>query len=130
MRGLLLWVALAVVSVRPLAAETFLYATAATPGRIDGFRVLADGRLSDSPVKQHSTAATFPRRIIARGCNLYVAESDRVEVFRIHADKDGVKRGDFTLVGATRPWDQTRAHDIELWRTARRCTCRSVGRMR
>ena len=108
MRRLLLWVALAVVSVRPLAAETFLYATAATPGRIDVFRVLADGALSAAPVTQNYTSATYPRRLITRGCNLYVAESDRVEVFAIRAD------GALKLCGATRHWDQTRAHDIGL----------------
>lgn len=108
MRRLLLWVALAVVSVRPLAAETFLYATAASQQRIDGFRVLGDNSLSRAPARQQRTGADFPRRLIARGCSLYVAESDRVEVFRIAAN------GDLQLCGATRHSDKMRARDIDL----------------
>jgi 6-phosphogluconolactonase (cycloisomerase 2 family) len=108
MSRIVLCVALAAASVRPAVAQTVLYATAASQNRIDGFRVAADGAPSPEPIAQHPTGGLLPRRLLARGCNLYVAESDRVEVFRIHA---GAR---LELIGATRKSSETRAHDIEL----------------
>jgi 6-phosphogluconolactonase (cycloisomerase 2 family) len=70
--------------------------------------VAGDGAPSLDPVIQKPTGGPRPRRLIARGCNLYVAESNRVEVFRIHAG------GALQLVGATKSTPDMRAHDIEL----------------
>ena len=109
MRRFLLCVVLAVASAQPLAAQTVLYATAASRQRIDAFHVQPDGSLSPDPVAQQSTRGLRPRRLLARGCNLYVAEADRVEVFRIRPG------GGLDRIGATRTWNDTRAHDIELY---------------
>jgi 6-phosphogluconolactonase (cycloisomerase 2 family) len=108
MRRIVLCVALAVASARPAVAETILYATAAAQNRVDGFRVAADGAPSPDPVAQRPTGGVLPRRLVAHGCNLYVAENDRVEVFRIHA------HGRLELVGATRQTKDMRAHDIKV----------------
>jgi hypothetical protein len=108
MRRIVLCVALAAASARPASAETILYATAAAKNRIDGFRVANDGSPSPDPVVQRATGGVLPRRLVAHGCNLYVAEDDRVEVFRIHAG------GRLELVGATRSNRETHAHDIEV----------------
>jgi hypothetical protein len=109
MRRFVLCMALAIASVRPLGAQTMLYSTAASAGRVDGYRVFDDGSLSPDPTTQKSTAGIRPRRIINRGCNLYVLEKDRVEVFRIH------QPGGLELIGGTKAATDVRAHDIELW---------------
>src|SRR5690242_20401423 len=95
MRRILGALAVAVLSSRPAAADTFLYATAGSQQRIDGFRVRGDGSLEPDPAVQHATVSTLPRRLIARGCTLYVAEDERVEVFHVGA------AGKLTLIGAT-----------------------------
>lgn len=59
-----------------------LYTTAASQGRIDGFRLDAGGQLAAAAAVRVATARD-PRRILVVGCFLYVAEDDRVEVFRI-----------------------------------------------
>ncbi|HXJ36545.1 MAG TPA: hypothetical protein VMS22_21115 [Candidatus Eisenbacteria bacterium] len=108
MRPLLVIAALAVLCAAPAAAETFLYATATSKQRVDVFQVLADGSLAGDPVKQRSMAATKPKRLIARGCTLYVVEDDRVEVFTAGAG------GSLTRIGATRKEDGMFARDIAL----------------
>ena len=108
MRRIALLVALTVASARPVVAETILFATAASQNRIDAFGVANDGAPSPDPVAQHSTGGVLPRRLVGHGCNLYVAENDRVEVFRIHPG------GRLELIGATRASKEMRAHDIEV----------------
>src|SRR5438876_2083182 len=77
-------VGLALAALLPPAGAfgaELLYATAASQARIDGFRL--DGtRLATTPSVQATTLRN-PRRILVVGCFLYVAEPDRVEVFRI-----------------------------------------------
>ena len=109
MRRFVLCMALAIASVRPLGAQTMLYSTAASQDRIDGYRVRDDGSLTPDPTTQKPTSGVRPRRIISRGCNLYVAEKDRVEVFRIH------QPGGLELIGATKASSDLRNHDIALW---------------
>jgi hypothetical protein len=101
--------ALAIASVRPLGAQTMLYSTAASQDRIDGYRVRDDGSPTPDPTTQKPTSGVRPRRIISRGCNLYVGEKDRVEVFRIH------QPGGLELIGATKASSDLRHHDIALW---------------
>lgn len=108
MRRIVLCVVLAAACARPALAQTILYATAAAQNRIDGFAVGPDGAPSADPVAQQPTVGVLPRRLIARGCNLYSAEDDRVEVFRVH------KGGRLELIGATRKNAATHAHDIKL----------------
>lgn len=108
MRRIVLCVALAAVSARPAVSQTILYATAAPQNRIDGFRVAPNGSPSLDPVAQHATVGVLPRRLVAHGCNLYSAEDDRVEVFRIHAG------GRLELIGATRRNADGHAHDIKI----------------
>jgi 6-phosphogluconolactonase (cycloisomerase 2 family) len=108
MRRFVLCAALALASARPLAAQTLLYSTAGSAQRVDAFAVYADGTPSAEPVKQHATGGKRPRRIISRGCNLYVAEDDRAEVFRIHSG------GGLELIGATRTNKESHPHDIAL----------------
>jgi hypothetical protein len=109
MRRFVLCMALAIASVRPLGAQTMLYSTAASQARIDGYRVRDDGSLTPDPTTQKPTSGVRPRRIISRGCNLYVVEKDRVEVFRIR------QPGGLELIGATKAGKDVRAHDVELW---------------
>ncbi len=108
MRRIVLLVALTVASARPVVADTILFATAASLNRIDAFSVANDGSPSPDPVAQRPTGGVLPRRLVGHGCNLYAAENDRVEVFRIHAG------GRLELIGATRKTTDMRAHDIEV----------------
>jgi 6-phosphogluconolactonase (cycloisomerase 2 family) len=108
MRRIVLLVALTVASARPVVADTILFATAASQNRIDAFSVANDGAPSPDPVSQRRTGGVLPRRLVGHGCNLYAAENDRVEVFRIHAG------GRLELIGATRTSSEIRAHDIEV----------------
>jgi hypothetical protein len=108
MRRIVLCVALAAASARPVLAETILYATAAAKNRVDAFRVADNGAPSPDPVAQRATGGVLPRRLVAHGCNLYVAENDRVEVFRIRPG------GRLELVGATRKSNDSRTHDLEI----------------
>ena len=109
MRRFLLCVAL-LASVRTSAAESnnFLFVSVASAQRVDAYRVYDDGTLSANPVVQRVTKGVRPRRIISNGCNLYVAEANRTEVFRIHAG------GVLEPIGATRQSKRVRAHDIKL----------------
>jgi 6-phosphogluconolactonase (cycloisomerase 2 family) len=83
MRVVALGLALAVLAARPAGAGTILYATAATPGRIDGFCVRGNGSLAPAPKVQAATTGTQPRRLLVGDGVLYVAEFDRVEAFLI-----------------------------------------------
>ena len=117
MRRLLLCMALAVASARPLDAETLLYSSAASQNRIDIYRIRDDGSPSPDKIDEKFLGGIRPRRLIARTwdrdgkrqCRLFVAEQDRVEVFRIGP------RGGLELIGATRARPDTRPHDIELY---------------
>jgi hypothetical protein len=79
--------ALALVGVwlsptRAVAANV-LYATAASQGRIDGFRLEANGAFGDGRPDVQAATDRNPRRVLVVGCTLYVAEDDRVEAFAI-----------------------------------------------
>src|SRR5438132_13016143 len=67
----------------PAAGGTILYATAATPGRIDGFCVGRGGALTPGATVHADTGGTEPRRLLVANGVLYVGESDRVEAFSI-----------------------------------------------
>ena len=70
-------------AARPASADTILYATAATPGRVDGFCVHRDGSVAPAAVVQVNTAGTEPRRLLVANGVLYVGERDRVEAYTI-----------------------------------------------
>jgi sugar lactone lactonase YvrE len=100
---------LAVVAVRPAAADTFLYATAATQRQVNGYRVNPDGSLAAAPTElaRIETRGIKPRRVVASGCSLYVVEDDRVEVLHTAAD------GTLTRVGGTKKTEKPMgANDI------------------
>jgi hypothetical protein len=73
MRRFVLCMALAIASVRPLGANHAVHHPR-LQARVDGYRVFDDGSLSSDPLTTKPTAGPHPRRIIARGCNLYVTE--------------------------------------------------------
>lgn len=83
-----LLVVLSMAVAAPAGAGTMLYATAATPGRIHGFCVRDDGALAPTPRVDVATRGSYPSRlrVSAATRTLYVAENDRVEVFRIGPD--------------------------------------------
>jgi 6-phosphogluconolactonase (cycloisomerase 2 family) len=111
MRRLLLFAVLAAVCATPAAAQHLLFTTAATPARIDVFRVSASGLpTGEPPVVQQQLAGERPRRVIVNEarCALYVAETDRVEVYKIH------KNGKLDRIGGTKRTKKMQAHDIEL----------------
>lgn len=104
------------LAARPAIAGRILYATAATPGRVDGFCINNDGSLATTPTVSISMRAgndpehSEPRRLLvgqdANGNGvLYVAEIDRVEVYRIGA-RGGLGRiGSTSVEGNMRPLD-------------------------
>jgi hypothetical protein len=108
MRRFLSCLALAVAFGHPCAAETVLYATAASQNRIDAFHVGGDGMPVPAPFEQQATKSKSPRRLVVRGCNLYVAETERVEVFRIRSN------GHLQFAGSTKPLKGSNPHDIEI----------------
>lgn len=69
----------------PVWAGQILYATASTPGRVDGFCLTPNGGLATTPKVSVETAGRLPRRLLLSPDNrvLYVAEIDRVEFFQI-----------------------------------------------
>jgi 6-phosphogluconolactonase (cycloisomerase 2 family) len=83
MRVVTLGLALAVLVARPVDAGRMLYATAATPGRIDGFCLRPNGALDGTPSVRERTLSPQPRRLLVFRGVLYVAEVDRVEAFTI-----------------------------------------------
>ncbi len=96
MRLLVLVAALGLVRAPAVRADAILYATEATTNKVDGFCLHADGSLAPTPTTQVDTAGVQPRRLVV-GANhaLYVAETDRVEVFQIGT------HGGLKLKGAT-----------------------------
>lgn len=66
-------------------AGQILYATASTPGRVDGFCLSSNGGIATKPKVTVETGGRLPRRLIPspNGKMLYVAEIDRVEFFEI-----------------------------------------------
>lgn len=108
MRRILPCVALAIALGSPCAAETVLYATAASQSRIDGFKVNADGSLDGAAFEHQPTKSASPRRLVVRSCRLYVAETDRIEVFRIGP------RGHLESLGNTLPLKGSNPHDMDL----------------
>jgi 6-phosphogluconolactonase (cycloisomerase 2 family) len=72
------------LAVMPAHADTILYSTDATTNGVDGFCIRGDGSLSPTPNVHVDTVGTNPRRLVV-GPNhvLYVAESERVEAYRI-----------------------------------------------
>jgi hypothetical protein len=112
MPRLLLSAVIAAAFAAPAAAQHFIYATAASPGRVDAYRVSSQSGLplGDPPVEQQLTGGERPRRIIANQarCVLYVAETDRVEVYKIH------KNATLDRIGGTKRTKKMQAHDLEL----------------
>lgn len=106
--GLLLM--LGSLAPRPTAAADYiLYATAATPGRIDGFCLGANGALAPTPIVSIQLATPNPRRILLDSGVLYVAEPDRVEAFMVGAD------GKLTLLEPTEVLaDKMDARDLRV----------------
>jgi 6-phosphogluconolactonase (cycloisomerase 2 family) len=94
----------ALLAAGPAIAGNILYATAATPGRVDGFCLLGDGSIASNPTVSVTTgdvpSESQPRKLlVGRAVDgkqvLYVAEFDRVEVFRIDP------HGGLRRIGAT-----------------------------
>lgn len=108
MRAAILGLVLAVLAVQPAGAQRILYATAATPGRVDGFCLRANGALAPTPSVRIDTAGEFPRRLVVSGDALYVVTADRVEAFRIGP------RGGLSLLGRTAPIDRLNARDVAI----------------
>ena len=97
MRSLLQAFGIVVLAVSVARADAILYATAATTNGVDGFCIHDDGSLAPTPKVHVPTAGTNPRRLVVGNKTLYVAETDRVEAFRI------APRGGITSVGSTQP---------------------------
>jgi 6-phosphogluconolactonase (cycloisomerase 2 family) len=107
---------------RPAAAGSILYASAATPGRIDGYCLGGDGSLASEPTFSVNTRGGLdpgnsePRRLVVdtqvrQGVEvsvLYVAEVDRVEAYRIG------RNGNIGYIGATRVLDHMRPLDLRV----------------
>lgn len=108
MRVVVLGLALAVVVARPAGAGRMLYATAATPGRVDGFCLGNDGGLAPTPSIRVDTGGDQPRRLVVFEDVLYVAEVDRVEAFRIGS------RGGLDLLGRTDPRTRSGPRDVAI----------------
>jgi 6-phosphogluconolactonase (cycloisomerase 2 family) len=110
---------LVALAARPATAGRILYATAATPGRVDGFCINNDGSLATTPTvsismrRGQDPVHSEPRRLlVGQAANgngvLYVAEVDRVEVYRIDA------RGGLRWIGGTSVEDNMRPLDLAL----------------
>jgi hypothetical protein len=108
MHRLLSCVALATLVVQPVAAQSVLYATSGSQRRVDAYRVQGDGLPGAEPFHQRTVGGPRPRRLLARGCRLYVGERDRVEVYRIRAG------GSLEPIGATRRDNRSQLHDFEI----------------
>ncbi len=75
----------AVCATAPVHAGRMIYATAATPGRVDGFCLGSNGAIFPERRASIDTLGQYPRRILVSADNriLYVAENDRVEMFEV-----------------------------------------------
>ncbi len=85
MRRVMCGLGLLVCLAAPARAGQMLYATATTPGRVDGFCLSPNGGIDTKPKVTIQTGGRLPRRLIPspNGKMLYVAEIDRVEFFEI-----------------------------------------------
>jgi 6-phosphogluconolactonase (cycloisomerase 2 family) len=85
MRRVMCGLGLLVCLAAPARAGQMLYATATTPGRVDGFCLSSNGGIDTKPKVTATTGGRLPRRLIPspNGKMLYVAEIDRVEFFEI-----------------------------------------------
>jgi hypothetical protein len=111
MRRIVPGLALLVLAAQPARAASILYATAATPGRVDGFCVSDLGYLSSTPsVTSVYTRGAEPRRLLVAKttATLYVAEVDRVEAFRIGP------AGGLTRIGRTEVLSRMGPRDLAL----------------
>lgn len=99
---------LAALAASPAGAASILYATAATPGRIDGFCLGRNGGLAPVPTVQEPTDGRELRRLLIANDVLYVASVDRVEAFRIR------DRGGLTRLGHTQPIRNMNPKDMAL----------------
>lgn len=111
---------LAALAARPAAAGSILYVSAATPGRIEGYCLAADGSPASDPAVRIDTrrgqdpSQAQPRRLVVdtrvregeETSVLYVAEIDRVEAFRIG------RGGGLAWIGETRVDPEMRMVDI------------------
>jgi 6-phosphogluconolactonase (cycloisomerase 2 family) len=99
----------AVVSPARAGTGSILYATAASVQRVDGFCIHSDGSLAPTASTQVDTAGDGPRRLVV-GPNgvLYVAETDRVEAFRIG------RRGGLVRVGETKPLQKPNMNVLDM----------------
>jgi 6-phosphogluconolactonase (cycloisomerase 2 family) len=96
------------LAAAPARADQILYATAATAGRIDGFCLHDSGSLVPTPRFQVSTGGLRPRRLLVANNILYVAETDRVEAYRIGT------HGGLVRVGSTKVLHKMHPDDLEL----------------
>jgi 6-phosphogluconolactonase (cycloisomerase 2 family) len=89
---------------------SILYATAATPGRVDAFCIGPGGVLAPEPAFSIFVGANpdraQPSRLVVAGNVLYVGQADRVEAFAIGA------RGGLRRIGSTRPVQGSRPLDM------------------
>lgn len=115
MRVLMLGLALAVLAARPAGAGRMLYATAATPNRIDGFCLRGDGSIAPTPSVRAFTGGTEPRRLVVSDIDgngvsdvLYVAERDRVDAFKIG------DTGELSPNGKTKPRERQGPRDLAI----------------
>jgi 6-phosphogluconolactonase (cycloisomerase 2 family) len=98
----------AVLAAMPASAGTILYATAATPGRIDGFCLGDNGALAPSPKVSVTTSGARPRRLVVANGVLYAAETDRVEAYSIGP------RGGLTRIGRTKALKDMHPDDLAI----------------
>lgn len=90
-------------------ADTVLYATAASEGRVDRFALDGGGNVAADPTQPSAATKTNPRRLLVVGCFLYVGEDDRVEVFRIGPN------GALSRWASTQPEADMRPTDLAVW---------------
>ena len=108
MRVLTVGLAMAVLVARPADAGRMLYATAASPKRVDGFCLRDNGSMAPKPSISIELASEQPRRLLVVGDVLYVAEKDRVEAFQIGP------KGGLSLLGRTPKRDKSGPRDIAV----------------
>jgi hypothetical protein len=111
MRSLLQAVGILVLAASVARADAILYSTAASSNGVMGFCVHNDGSLDGSPKVSIATAGANPRRLVVAGDastpsrTLYVAETDRVEAFRIGTHGGLVSLGGTKVLGPPNKMD-------------------------
>lgn len=115
MRLYLPLLALVALVPAPARAHSILYATAASQSRIDGFCLRGDGSMAPAASVRIGTAGPEPRRVKVVSFDLegttqalYVAERDRIEVFRIG------RNGGLAHIGSTGHVKFMDARDFEV----------------